>query len=341
MIKIAVDAMGGDQGPKVLIEGALAAIKEYDILTVLVGKPDLVKSELDRHYASFYFCNELAEPEVVAADEVIEMHESPIDVLKRKKNSSIAVAIRLLKDCEVDGVVSAGNTGAVLVSARKWLGNLDGIRRPAIATLFPNRKDFTVVIDAGANVDCKPQDFVEFAVMGQVYAEYILNKPRPTVGLLSIGEERTKGNLLTLEAYKLLVGAPVNFVGNVEGRDVFNGSVDVVVCDGFVGNVILKTSEGLAEMILGSIKKEFKKNAIDDKSVIKRLKKRLDHSEYGGAPLLGTKGTCIIAHGSSNKYAVQNAIRVAAESVTQKVNEHIESIMNSKVNDKKVKRQEG
>jgi len=270
----------------------------------------------------------------VAADEVIEMDEPPIDVLKRKRSSSIAVAIRLLKNGEVDGVVSAGSTGAFLVAARKWLGTLDGIRRPAIATLFPNRKkDFTVVIDAGANVDCKPQDFVEFAIMGGVYAEYILNKQHPNVGLLSIGEERSKGNALTLEAYQLLANAPVNFIGNVEGRDITSGSVDVVVCDGFVGNVLLKTSEGLAEMIVNSFKEEFRNKAVPVESVLHRLKGRLDYSEYGGAPLLGTKGTCIISHGSSSAYAIQNAIRVAAESVTQKINEHIELKM--------AKRQEG
>ena len=324
MTKIAVDAMGGDQGPKVVIEGALAAVREYDISIVLVGKLDLIEGELDKHYVSSNSYGDLANCEIVAADEVIEMHESPIEVLKRKRDSSIAVAIRLLKSGEADGVVSAGNTGAVLVAARKWLGTLKGIRRPAIATLFPNRKDVTVVIDAGANVDCKPQDFVEFAIMGQVYAEYILNKRHPNVGILSIGEERSKGNALTLEAYELLQDASVNFIGNVEGRDVTSGSVDVVVCDGFVGNVLLKTSEGLAEMIVDSFKEEFKKNAIAIESVLRRLKKRLDYSEYGGAPLLGTKGTCIIAHGSSSAYAIQNAVRVAAESVTQKVNEHIE-----------------
>lgn len=327
MTKIAVDAMGSDQGPGVLIEGALNAAKEYDnVSIVLVGKSELIERELDGDTSIGDSCVD-AKPEIVVADGAIEMHESPINVLRKKRNSSIAVAIRLLKDGKVDGVVSAGNTGAALVASRKWLGNLSGIRRPAIATLLPNRKNVTVVIDAGANVDCKPQDFVEFAIMGQVYAEYILNKSHPRVGLLSIGQEKSKGNLLTLEAYELLQDAPVNFVGNVEGRDINNGSVDVVVCDGFVGNVILKTSEGLAEMILDSLKEEFKKDKIPFESILRRLKKRLDYSEYGGAPLMGTKGTCIIAHGSSNKYAIQNAIKVAAESVNQKVNEHIEFIM--------------
>lgn len=325
MIKIAVDAMGGDQGVQVAVEGALSAAQKYNISVKLVGKPDLIKDELNRYYRTNNF--DLPESEIVAAYEVLEMHESPIDVLKKKRNSSIAVAIRLLKDSQVDGVVSAGNTGAVLVAARKWLGSLSGIRRPAIATLLPNRKNATVVIDAGANVECKPQDFVEFAIMGQVYAEYILNKVNPSIGLLSIGEEKTKGNSLTLQAYKLLENIDVNFTGNVEGRDIYNGSVDVVVCDGFVGNVILKTAEGLAEMISEFLQKESVKREINLETVLLEFKKRLDYTEHGGAPLLGTKGTCIIAHGSSNKNAIHNAVRIAAESVTQKVNEHIELMM--------------
>jgi len=328
LIKIAVDAMGGDQGPKVVIQGALAAAKEYGVSVVLVGKKDIIEKELNNYKISDSFLP--SQIRTVEATEVIEMRESPINALK-KNNSSISVAIKLLKNNEVDGVISAGNTGAALVASRKYLGNLKGIRRPAIATVIPNQEDITVVIDAGANVDCKPQDLVEFAIMGEVYAEYILSKINPRIGILSIGEERTKGNSTTLKTYEILENTPLNFIGNVEGRDINKGSVDVVVCDGFVGNVILKLTEGFAEMVFKSFKKMLKdKDMVAVENILHSLKRKFDYTEYGGAPLLGIKGICIIAHGSSSAYAIQNAVRVAVESVKQKVNDHIEILMANK-----------
>jgi glycerol-3-phosphate acyltransferase PlsX len=329
-MKIAIDAMGGDRAPELVVEGAILAAREYEVTVVFVGQDEAIKQELKK-YKDLSNLNY----DIVPASQVIEMNEHPVEALRKKKDSSISVAARLIKLGEADAVVSAGSTGAAMAAAKIILGPLKGIKRPAIATILPNRDgNVTIVIDAGANVDCDPVNLVQFAIMGQVYAEDILcNKPAK-VGLLSIGAEETKGNRMTFETYNLLSQAPINFIGNVEGRDVVDGAVDVVVCDGFVGNVLLKITEGVADMIMDAIRAEFSRSIITKFSAmfvrpaLRRFKKRFDYSEYGGAPLLGIKGTFIIAHGGSSANAIKNAVRVASESVAHNVNSHIESKLN-------------
>jgi len=325
-MKIAIDAMGGDKAPQVVVEGALLAAGEYDIELALVGKPDVIEQELSKHEIP-----DNLKYDIVPASEVMEMDEPGIKVLREKKDSSISVALRLIEDGEAVAVVSAGSTSGAIVAARNILKKLKGIKRPAIATPMPNKVGVTVVLDSGANPNCTPNDLVEFAVMGQIYAEDVLGKKHPKVGLLSNGAEKLKGNELTLKAHELLLETPVNFIGNVEGRDLASGRVDVVVCDGFVGNILLKSVEGFCELMMDSIREEFtrdirsKLRAAFIKPLMRRLKKRFDYSEYGGAPLLGINGTLIIAHGGSSANAIKNAVRVAFESVTQNVNSHIES----------------
>jgi len=325
-MKIAIDAMGGDRAPSVVIEGALLAAREYEIELALVGKPDVIEQELSK-----YDISPNVPYDIVPASEVMEMDEPAIKVLREKKDSSIAVALRLIEKGEAVAVVSAGSTSAALAAARNILKKLKGIKRPAIAAIMPNRVDVTVVLDVGANSNCTPNDLVEFAVMGQIYAEDILGKKHPKVGLLSTGVEKLKGNELTLKTHELLLKTPVNFIGNVEGRDIVDGRVDIVVCDGFVGNILLKTVEGYCELIMDSIREVFtrdiksKLRAAFVKPLMNRLKKRFDDSEYGGCPLLGINGTLIIAHGGSSANAIKNAVRVAFESVTQNVNAHIEA----------------
>ncbi|MBM3242721.1 phosphate acyltransferase PlsX [Candidatus Poribacteria bacterium] len=336
-MKIAIDAMGGDRAPELVVEGAILASREYEVEIIFVGQPEAIEQELKKQKS----LSDL-KYDIVPASQVIEMGEHPVEALRKKKDSSIAVATRLIKSGEAEAVVSAGSTGAAMAAAKIILGPLKGIKRPAIATILPNhhgnvlrtsllRKPVTVVIDAGANVDCDPLNLVEFAIMGQVYAEDILGNKPARVGLLSIGTEKTKGNKMTFETYNLLSQAPINFIGNVEGRDVVNGAVDVVVCDGFVGNILLKVTEGVADMIMDTMRTEFNRNIITHfsamlvKPTLRRFKKRFDYSEYGGAPLLGVKGTFIIAHGGSSTNAIKNAVRVASEAVTQNVNAHIES----------------
>ncbi len=330
-MKIAIDAMGGEKAPDAIIEGASLAAREYAIELALVGQPEAIERELSKcgHPLDITY-------DVVPASQMVGMDEPPLETLRRKKDTSISVATRLIKSGVASAVVSAGSTGAAMVAARTILGPLKGIRHPAIATMFPNEHgDTTVVLDTGANVDCNPIDLVEFAIMGQVYAEDILGKKHPRIGLLNIGEERLKGNRMASEAYELLSNAPVNFIGNVEGRDIFNGVVDVVICDGFIGNIILKVTEGVADTIMGALKEEFTRSitaqlsALLAKSALRRLKNRFDKSEYGGAPLLGVKGIVIIAHGGSSANAIKNAVRVASESVAQNVNAHIEAKLNN------------
>ena len=305
-MKIAVDTMGGDRAPSVVIEGSLLAAKEYEIELAFVGKPDVIEQELSK--------NEIPanlKYDIVPASEVMEMDEPGIKVLREKKDSSIAVAIRLIETGEAVAAVSAGSTSGAVVAARSILKTLKGIKRPAIATHMPNRVDVTAVLDSGANANCTPNDLVEFAVMGQIYAEDVLGKKHPKVGLLSNGTERSKGNEMTLKAHELLLETPVNFIGNVEGKDIVSGRVDVVVCDGFVGNILLKSVEGYCTLILDSIREEFtrdiksKLRAAFTKPLMRRLKKRFDDSEYGGAPLLGINGTLIIAHGGSSANAIK------------------------------------
>lgn len=325
MTTIALDAMGGDHAPRVEVEGAILAARELGVRVLLVGGEQAVRHELARHR------HRDLSIEVVNATDVITMTDSPSQAFRRKKESSVHVAARLVRDGRADALVSAGNTGAVMTVARFVIGTLPSVDRPALAAAFPNMKEkISVILDVGANVDSKPAHIEQFAVMGEIYYRAIWGVKRPRVALLSIGEEEAKGNELTREAASLLKQLPLNFTGNVEGRDVFRGNVDVVVCDGFIGNIALKLAEGLVEHIGGMLKKAIKssltsqigyalsKRAFDD------FRKRTDYSETGGAPLLGVRGITVIGHGRSNPNAIKNAIRVAAELCRSRVNEKIE-----------------
>lgn len=322
-MKIAVDAMGGDYAPEAIVEGSVQAAEEYGFPLVLVGQEDRVRQELWKYRTDHL------KIEVKHAAQVVEMHDLPSYALRRKKESSLHVGIHLLKQGEADAFVSAGNTGAVMAISKLICRMLPGIDRPALATVLPNINGVTILIDVGANVDCKPLHLLQFAVMGQSYAKHVFGIHDPRIGLLSIGEEETKGNVLTKEVFEPLSKSKLNFLGNAEGRDVFNGRADVVVCDGFIGNIVLKVSESLAKTMGTFLKEGFSKNwwtklgyllvkpGMDD------MRKRVDYTEYGGAPLLGVNGVVIISHGSSKAKAIKNAIRVAAESVNHHNNEHI------------------
>jgi phosphate acyltransferase len=326
MTTIALDAMGGDHAPRVEVEGAILAARELDVRVLLVGVEAAVKHELGRHR----YPRESIE--VVNATEVITMRDSPSQAFRRKKDSSLHVAAHLVRDCKAEALVSTGNTGAAMTVARFVLGTLPSVDRPALAAAFPNMKEkVSVILDVGANVDSKAAQIEQFAVMGEIYYRTIFGVRKPRVALLSIGEEEMKGNELTREAFnRLKQHASLNFVGNVEGRDVFRGNVDVIVCDGFIGNVALKISEGVAEHIGGMLKKAIKSSLASQigyalsKRAFNDFRKRTDYSEYGGAPLLGVRGITIIGHGRSNPNAVKNAIRVAAELCRSRVNEKIE-----------------
>jgi glycerol-3-phosphate acyltransferase PlsX len=322
-MKIAVDAMGGDFAPQLIVEGAVLAAKKYGVKVVLVGDEDQVSKELSRYPTSKLPIYIHHAPLVVA------MHDSPSTVIRRMKDTSVKVALDLAKEGQVNGVVSAGNSGAAMGLAMFILKKLEGVERPAIATIHPTTKDNTVLIDSGGNVDCKPFHLVQFAMMGDAYAKYILGKDEPRIGLLSNGEEEGKGNELTREVHDILSETDLNYVGYVEGRDLNSGEVDVIVCDGFVGNVALKTSEGLWETIHAILKWEAQDNIRAKaayflmRRAIRRLEKRLDYDEYGGAPLIGINGNCVICHGSSNAKAIMNAILLAYNVAKNKLNEHV------------------
>ncbi|MGA8029919.1 MAG: phosphate acyltransferase PlsX [Bryobacteraceae bacterium] len=326
MVTIALDAMGGDHFPKPEVEGALQAIKTLEVKVILVGREETVRKELDRHPGWQSLPIELRH-----ASEQVTMEDSAGKAVRSKKDSSIRVASRLVRDGIAQGLVSAGNTGAVMATAKMVQGMLPGVDRPALASAFPTLSGKpAVMIDVGANVDCTPKMLAQFAVMGNAYSRVIFRTPRPRVGLLSIGEEEHKGNTLTHEAYPLLKSLKrVNFIGNVEGRDVYTGSVDVIVCDGFVGNVALKVSEGLVEVIRQMLKQSLKASitrqvgAYLAQGAFNDFKKRVDYSEYGGAPLLGLNGICVICHGRSTAKAIRNAIRIAKEFAEGKINERI------------------
>lgn len=324
-MRIAVDAMGGDYAPREIIKGALQAVEEYKLAVVLVGDEDRLKSELGA-------CGASGLVSIVHAPEVVDMREHPAVAVRRKKNSSIVRATQLVKNGEADALISAGSTGAAMASALLGLGRIKGIDRPAIVGVLPNEKGATVLLDVGANVDCKPHNLLQFAVMGYIYSNKILGVSNPRVGLLSNGEEETKGNEATLAAYPLLSNAGINFIGNVEGRDIFRGTVDVIVCDGFVGNIVLKAGEGLASSLFKMMKEEITKSwlakmgTVMAEPALKGFQRRLDYAEYGGAPLLGVNGVSIICHGSSTAKAIKNAIRVARESVD---NHLVEAIRDS------------
>ena len=324
-MRIAVDAMGGDFAPKEIVAGAVKAARELKDLTslVLVGQEEVIRQELKAY-------EPIPKKLLIRhASEVVGMEETPALAIRKKKDNSISRMMDMINAGEVDAAVSAGNTGAMVVAATLKLRTLEGIQRPAIATVMPTMGRPIVLIDAGANTDCSPELLAEFAVMGSVYAREILGQPSPVVGLMSIGGEDSKGNEITKEAFRLLSAAPVNFRGNVEGHDLFRGETDVVVCDGFVGNVVLKTSESVAHAIGSWLKKEFKANpvrilgALLLRGALKTIKKRMDPEMFGGAPLLGVNGVCIITHGSSSRTAIYHAVRVACESVGHHVNDRI------------------
>ncbi len=332
MVTIALDAMGGDHSPKSEVGGALLAAKTLKVNVILVGREDVLRKELDRHSGWQRFPITIHH-----ASDQITMDDSAGKAIRAKKDSSIRVACRLVRDGVAQGVVSAGNTGAVMATAKMVQGMLPGVDRPALATAFPtvNGKS-SVLLDVGANVDCAPKMLAQFAVMGSAYARVIFNRAKPRVGLLSIGEEEHKGNALTHEVHPLLKSLQsINFIGNVEGRDLYTGKADVIVCDGFVGNVALKVSEGVVEVVGQILKQSLtatptrKFGAYLARGAFKDFKKRVDVDEFGGAPLLGLNGLCVICHGRSNAKAIMNAVRVAKQFAEGSIDERIAAELNT------------
>jgi phosphate acyltransferase len=330
MITIALDAMGGDHAPRAEVEGAVLAARQYDVRLLLVGIEPKVRAELNRHNV-----RELP-IEIIPAAEVITMEDSPSLAFRKKRESSVHVGAKMVRHGRADAFVSAGNTGAVMAIARFVLGTLPSVDRPALAAAFPNAKGgASVLLDVGANVDSKPEQIEQFAIMGEIYYRTIFGTKRPRVGVLSIGEEEMKGNELTREASNLLKQRPLNFIGNVEGKDFFKGDVDVIVCDGFIGNIVLKISEGLVEHVGGMLKKALKSSLsaqmgyVLSRRAFSDFRKKIDYSEYGGVPLLGVRGITVIGHGRSNANAIKNAIRVASELCRAKANEKIEQELSS------------
>jgi glycerol-3-phosphate acyltransferase PlsX len=325
MTTIAVDAMGGDHAPKSEVEGAIRAATSLNVKVILVGQRDVLRKELSLHPTASGLPIEIHH-----ASEVVTMEDSAAKAFRAKKDSSIRIACRLQRDGNVHGVVSAGNTGACMATAKMVQGMIRGVDRPALASAFPTVKGSpVVVVDVGANVDSSAEMLAQFAVMGEMYSRTIFHIPSPRVGLLSIGEEELKGNELTRAATPLLKLLPINFIGNVEGRDIYSGMADVVVCDGFIGNVALKVSEGLVEMIKNMLQESLAETVtrkigyVLSRAAYRDFRKRVDYSEYGGAPLLGVKGVNIICHGRSNANAIKNAIRVAAEFAQGGINDKI------------------
>ncbi len=318
-MRIAVDAMGGDYAPQEIVAGAYESARQVSFEIVLVGDTEQIEAHLPKR-------GRPSNLHIHHASQVITMEDSPVMAIRRKRDSSLVVAAKLVKEGKADALVSMGNTGAVGVVAKLLWGSLPYVDRPAIATVLPTYTGRCVLLDSGATVDCSPRQLLDFALMGQVYAAQVLEIPNPRVGLLNIGEEATKGNSVTKEAYQLLMThLKEDFVGNVEGKTFFEGVADVVVCDGFVGNVFLKTGEGVAETVLKIIKEELTRNRLNMlplallKPAFERIKRRLDYREYGGAPLLGVDGVCIIGHGRSDRYAVRQAISVAAQAVANRL----------------------
>ncbi len=327
-MRIALDAMGGDRGPELLVHGALSAVRENDDLEViLLGSRNILEDQLAAAVTSGDPVHRL---HIEHAPETVSMHESPVEAMRKKKKSTIMVGFDLVKRGDADAVVSAGNSGATMAAAIRKLGRLKGVSRPGIASLFPTLKQPVTIMDIGANVDCRPQHLFQFAVMAAACSRLLLNVDKPRIGLLSIGEETGKGNSLVKETHTLLAESSLNFVGNVEGRDVYQGDIDVIVCDGFVGNISLKVSEGLAEAAMQMLRNEIMKTFrakigyLLIRKAFKNFRKRVDYAEYGGAPLLGINGTGIISHGKSNATAIKNAIDVAAGMVRNKVNDSIQ-----------------
>jgi glycerol-3-phosphate acyltransferase PlsX len=309
-MKIAIDGMGGDNAPSAIVEGCVMALKEFnDVEIVITGPEDVITGEFSK------YDYDKSRVTILNATEVIGTNEHPVMALRKKKDSSLNKALKLVKDKECDAVISSGSTGAFLAGCTLVIGRIKGIERPALSPIMPGMKGPFVVVDAGANVDCKPQYLKQFAIMGKVYYESVISVPNPTVALVNIGAEEEKGNELTKETYKLLKNSNLNFVGNIEPRDITDGNVNVIVCDGFVGNTVLKMYEGVASNLLGTIKTALlsslvtKIGALFIMPVIKTLKNKFDYKEYGGAPFLGVDGICIKAHGSSDARAFKNAIK--------------------------------
>lgn len=324
-MKIALDAMGGDFGPPNLIGGAVLALQEYQRIQrlFLVGDAAQIEAELKKQG-----CND-RRIQIVHASQVVDMSDRAVEAVRRKKDSSVSRAVDLVKHGEADAIVSAGHTGAAVAASTIKLRTLDGIDRPGIAAVLPTETNVFVLIDAGANVDARPEHLLQYAIMGSVYSRHVLHYKKPTVGLISLGEEDVKGTEKTKEVFKMLKRSSLNFVGNIEGRHLFEDPVEVVVCDGFVGNVILKTCESIAVAIFTWLKHELmrstkrKVGAFLAKNAFLEIKDKTNYEEYGGSPLLGVNGICIIAHGASTPLAIKNALRVAAESIEHQVNPHI------------------
>lgn len=323
-MRIALDAMGGDYGPEVLITGALCAAKKAGLQIVLVGDQDFLQTHIDKIVTD----GEPSPLSILHASEVVGMDEYPVDAIRRKKDSSIMVAFEQARQGKVEAVVSAGNSGATLAAALRKLGRIKNVARPGITSMFPTLKNPVMLMDIGANVDCRPLHLFQFGVMASAYSS-IYTSGKPRVGLLSIGEESGKGNTLVKETYELLKESSLNFIGNVEGRDVYKGDVDVIVCDGFVGNNVLKVSEGLADAVMQMLREEIMKSTLAKigyllaRPAFKRFKKRVDYSEYGGAPILGIDGVGIVCHGKSNANAIKNAILEAVKMIENDVQNRI------------------
>jgi glycerol-3-phosphate acyltransferase PlsX len=322
-LTIAVDAMGGDHAPRVNVEGAVAAAIDFGLDTILVGRRHEIEAELSR---TGYTGSRV---DVVEAEEVVLFDEPSITPIRKKRRASVRVAAECVRDGRASGMFTAGHTGAAMVVAKMIMGVVEGIDRPALAAVLPGLKKKQVLLDVGANVNCRPDHYREFALMGHFYAQEVLGVARPRIGLMSVGEEEGKGTDVTREVFALLKESGLHFVGNVEGRDVYSGDVDVIVTDGFTGNVILKVSESLAHVVEQALKQEITRSLqasmgfLLSKDAFRAFKKRLDYSEYGGAPLLGVKGACLIGHGRSNVKAVRSAIRAAHEFVKHRIPDKI------------------
>jgi glycerol-3-phosphate acyltransferase PlsX len=324
-MRIALDAMGGDFGPPTLVAGAVMALREYAHIQqlYLVGDPQQIETELKKQR-----CND-SRINIIHSTQVVDMSDSAWLAVRRKKDSSVSRAVDLVKHGQADAIVSAGHTGAAVAASMIKLRTLEGIDRPGIAAILPTQTNVFVLIDAGANIDARPEHLLQYAIMGSVYSRHVLRYENPTVGLISLGEEDVKGTELTKEVFKMLKLTQLNFVGNIEGRHLFEDPVEVVVCDGFVGNVILKTSESIAVAIFKWLKHELTQTKVRiagaylARHAFNNIKRKTNYEEYGGSPLLGVNGICIIAHGASTPLAIKNALRVAAESIEHRVNPHI------------------
>jgi phosphate acyltransferase len=326
-IRIAIDCMGGDHAPREIVRGAILGAQAYSVSLLLVGDPAKIKAELATLETNG------VDYQIIEAMENIEMGESPASAIRKKKNASVVVASNCVASGDAQGLVAAGNTGAAMASALFNMGRIEGVDRPAIAVVLPTTAESpAILVDAGANADCIPEMLLQFARMGMIFSQAVLQVKNPRVGLLNIGEEASKGNTFSLSSYKLLEQQDeLNFIGNVEGKHMFDGTADVIVCDGFTGNVALKAAEGVGNMVMTLFKEEATRSlramagALLVKSTLKKVKRKVSDEEFGGALLLGVKGICVIGHGGSNAYAIQNAIRVTKEAIDQDVIGKIEN----------------